>query len=120
MVIEGGQVIDRILSGMDWMIGEGVRIMSMSLGLRGYSPAFQAVIDALRAANVLPVIAVGNEGPNTSRSPGNYANVLSVGAVGANDEVPDFSSSQQFVSSDSPLCPNIVAPGVRRPRPIAA
>jgi subtilisin len=112
MVIEGGQVIDRILSGMDWMIGEGVRIMSMSMGLRGYSPAFQAVIDALRAANVLPVIAVGNEGPNTSRSPGNYANVLSVGAVGENDEVPDFSSSQQFVRSDSPLCPDIVAPGV--------
>ena len=82
MVIEGGQVIDRILAGMDWLIGEGVHIMSMSLGLRGFTPAFQAVIDALRAANVLPVIAVGNEGPNTSRSPGNYANVLSVGRDG--------------------------------------
>jgi subtilisin len=112
MVIEGGQVIDRILGGMDWVIGEGARIMSMSLGLRGFTPAFQAVIDALRAANVLPVIAVGNEGPNTSRSPGNYVNVLSVGAIGSDDQVADFSSSQQFNRPSNPLCPDVVAPGV--------
>jgi subtilisin len=112
MVIEGGQVIDRILAGMDWVIGEGVRIMSMSLGLRGYTPAFQSVIDALRAANVLPVIAVGNEGPLTSRSPGNYANVLSIGAIDSNDQVADFSSSQQFDRPVNPLCPSVVAPGV--------
>ncbi|SEB76431.1 Subtilase family protein [Rhizobiales bacterium GAS188] len=81
MVIEGGQTIDRILSGMDWMVEQGCHILSMSLGLRGYTPAFQTVIDSLRAAGVLPVIAVGNEGPLTSRSPGNYANVVSIGAA---------------------------------------
>ena len=81
MVIEGGQVIDRILAGMDWVIGEGAQILSMSLGLRGFTPAFQTVVTALRNANVLPVIAVGNEGPNTSRSPGNYDTVLAVGAM---------------------------------------
>jgi subtilisin family serine protease len=112
MVIEGGQVIDRILAGMDWIVGEGVRVMSMSLGLRGFTPAFQTVIDALRAANVLPVIAVGNEGPNTSRSPGNYANVLSVGAMDANDKVADFSGSQQFNRPIDPLTPDLVGPGV--------
>jgi subtilisin family serine protease len=112
MVIEGGQVIDRILAGMDWVIGEGVRIMSMSLGLRGFTPAFQTVIDALRAANVLPVIAVGNEGPNTSRSPGNYANVLAVGAMDARGQVADFSGSEQFARTVNPLCPALVAPGV--------
>jgi subtilisin family serine protease len=112
MVIEGGQVIDRILGGMDWVIGEGVRILSMSLGLRGYTPAFQAIVDALRRANVLPVIAVGNEYPNTSRSPGNYANVLSVGAMDASDKVADFSGSQRFNRVDDPLVPDVVAPGV--------
>jgi subtilisin family serine protease len=112
MVIEGGQVIDRILAGMDWVIGEGVRIMSMSLGLRGFTPAFQTVIDALRAANVLPVIAVGNEGPANSRSPGNYANVLSVGAMDVADQVADFSCSQSFDRPVNPLCPALVAPGV--------
>jgi subtilisin len=112
MVIEGGQVVDRILAGMDWLIGEGVHIMSMSLGLRGFTPAFQAVIDALRAANVLPVIAVGNEGPNTSRSPGNYANVLSIGAMNTGNRVADFSGSQRFNRPINPLCPALVAPGV--------
>jgi subtilisin len=84
----------------------------MSLGLRGFTPAFQTVIDALRAANVLPVIAVGNEGPNTSRSPGNYANVLSVGAMDSNGQVADFSGSEQFGRPVNPLCPALVAPGV--------
>ena len=112
MVIEGGQVIERILAGLDWIIGEGVHILSMSLGLRGFTPAFQTVVDSLRAANVLPVFAVGNEGPNTSRSPGNYANVLSVGAMDSNDDVADFSGSQQFNRPTNPLCPGLVAPGV--------
>jgi subtilisin len=112
MVIEGGQVIDRILAGLEWIVGQGARILSMSLGLRGYTPAFQVVIDALRSANVLPVIAVGNEYANSSRSPGNYANVLSIGAMDENDTVADFSSSQKFDRPADPLVPELVAPGV--------
>jgi subtilisin family serine protease len=44
---------------------------------------------------VLVVCSVGNEGPGTSRSPGNYAEVLCVGASDAEDNVADFSSSQR-------------------------
>lgn len=112
MVIEGGQVIDRILGGMDWVIERKCPILSMSLGLRGYTPAFQIIVDALRNANVLPVIAVGNEYANTSRSPGNYANVLSVGAMNAANRVADFSGSQRFDRPDDALVPDLVAPGV--------
>jgi subtilisin len=112
MVIEGGQVIDRILAGMEWMVGQQVRILSMSLGLRGFEPSFQVVVDALRAANVLPVFAVGNEFANSSRSPGNYANVLSIGAMDSSNRIPDFSSSQLFGRPIKPLVPDLVAPGV--------
>lgn len=112
MVIEGGQVIDRILAGMDWVVGQNAKILSMSLGLRGFTPAFQALTDALRNAGVLPIFAVGNEGPMSSRSPGNYSNVLSVGAMDNADAVADFSSSQKFVRPDDPLVPDVVAPGV--------
>ncbi len=112
MVIEGGQVIDRILGGMDWIVAEGARILSMSLGLRGYTPAFEVLIGALRTANVLPVIAVGNEFANSSRSPGNYDNVLSIGAMDAANKVADFSSSQRFNRTNDPLVPDLVAPGV--------
>lgn len=113
MVIEGGNVIARILAGMDWAVGQGVQILSMSLGLRGFTPAFQTLSRILRARGVLPVFAVGNEGPGTSRSPGNYGEVLSVGASDQRDNVANFSSSQRFARLDDPLVPDIVAPGVK-------
>lgn len=112
MVIEGGQVIDRILAGMEWIVEQNARVLSMSLGLRGFTSAFQVVIDALRRNDVLPVIAVGNEGPRTSRSPGNYDNVLSVGALDSTNVVADFSGSQSFDRPNDALVPDIVAPGV--------
>ena len=112
MVIEGGQVIDRIIGGLEWIVGQDVRILSLSLGLRGFTTAFQAAIDALRRNNILPVCAVGNEFALTSRSPGNYDNVLSVGAIDRNDLVANFSSSQTFDRPTDPLVPDIVAPGV--------
>jgi subtilisin len=112
LVIEGGQVIDRVIAGMEWIVEKQVRIMSMSLGLQGFTPAFQELIDALRRNNVLPVIAAGNEGPDTSRSPGNYDNVLSIGACAQDDTVADFSSSQTFDRPNDPLVPDLVAPGV--------
>jgi len=112
LVIEGGEVVARILGGMEWIVEKEIRILSMSLGLRGFTPAFQSIVDALRANNVLPIFAAGNEGVNTSRSPGNYANVLSIGATASDDTVPDFSSSEQFNRPDNPLIPDLVAPGV--------
>lgn len=111
MVIEGGDVVARILGGMDWAVGEGVRVLSMSLGLRGIVNDFLAIVDVLRANRVLPVIAIGNEGPGTSRSPGNYPRALSVGACDEQGQVVDFSSSQRFVRRSQPLVPDIVAPG---------
>ena len=112
MVIEGGNVIARILAGMDWTVGQGVQILSMSLGLRGYTPAFLMLSRLLRSRGILPVFAVGNEGPGTSRSPGNYVEVLSVGACDARDTVADFSGSQLFARTGDPIAPDLVAPGV--------
>lgn len=112
IVIEGGNATARILAGMDWVIGQGATILSMSLGFRGFQEDFLAVTQTLRERGILPVFAVGNEGPGTSRSPGNYAEALSVGAMDANDQVADFSGSQRFDRPDNPLVPDLVAPGV--------
>jgi len=111
LVIEGGNVIARILGGMDWIVGLGAKILSMSLGLRGYQEDFLPVTQVLRERGVLPVFAVGNEGPGTSRSPGNYPEALSVGASDELDHVADFSSSQRFQRPKEPLVPDLVAPG---------
>jgi subtilisin family serine protease len=112
IVIEGGNVIARILAGMDWVVGEGAKILSMSLGLRGFHEDFLPLIQAIRNRGILPVIAVGNEGPGTSRSAGNYDIVLSVGAGGEDERVADFSSSQKFDRTVDPFVPDLVAPGV--------
>lgn len=58
------------------------------------------------------MFAVGNEGPGTSRSPGNYPEALSVGASDDDGVVADFSSSQRFRRGRDPIVPDLVAPGV--------
>jgi subtilisin len=112
VVIEGGDVVARVLGGMDWAIGAGIRILSMSLGFRGFLNDFLPLTRRIRERGVLPVFAVGNEGPGTSRSPGNYPEALSVGAVDESGAIPLFSSSQGFQRSNQPIVPDLVAPGV--------
>jgi subtilisin len=112
MVIEGGAVVARILGGMDWAVSQKVNILSMSVGIRGLVTDFLPIVDILRSNEILPVIAVGNEGPGTSRSPGNYPKALSVGAHDKQLEVADFSSSQRFVRKSQHVVPDVVAPGV--------
>jgi subtilisin family serine protease len=112
LVIEGGNVVARVLGGLDWAIGNGVRIISMSLGFRGWWEDFIPIFQIIRSHGILPVIAVGNEGPGTSRSPGNYPTALSVGAEDETPVVASFSSSQTFARTDDALVPDLVAPGV--------
>jgi subtilisin family serine protease len=115
IVIEGGNVVARVLGGMDWSVGQGVRILSMSLGFPGYWDDFVELTKLLRARGILPVFAVGNEGPGESRSPGNYAEALSVGAHNRSNEVAYFSSSQRFDRKRDAIVPDLVAPGVAIP-----
>ncbi len=109
-VIERTDVTASVLGGMDWAIDQGVRIMSMSLGLANFG-AFIPLAQQLRSLGILPIMAVGNEGPNTSRMPGNQPEALSVGAMNKNGGVPLFSSSQRFLRPDDPIVPDLVAPG---------
>lgn len=110
-VIEGGDVLMRILAGMEWALEQGAQVLNMSLGIRGYTPFFVDVTRALRRNNCLPVIAIGNDYAGTTRSPGNYPESLSVGAMDDDDRVPAFSSSGRFQNPPHDE-PNVVAPGV--------
>lgn len=112
MVIEGGNVIARVLSGMNWAVGQRARVLSMSLGVIGTGGGLRVVTRILRASGMLPVIAIGNEGPLSSRYPGNYPEALSVGACDADERVADFSSSQRFRRRVDPIVPDLVGPGV--------
>ena len=112
MVIEGGDAVARVLAGMDWALGLGARVLSLSLGFRGWWPDFLVLTRILRQKGMLPVFAVGNEEAGSSRSPGNYPEALSVGACDGAGRVPEFSSSQRFRRKQDPIVPDMVAPGV--------
>jgi subtilisin family serine protease len=112
LVIEGGNALLRVLSGLEWLLEEKAQVLSLSLGFRGFTPFFRAITVRLREQGMLPVFAIGNEGPGTSRSPGNYSEALSVGAVDTRRRMAWFSSSIIFNRPDEPRQPNVVAPGV--------
>lgn len=111
-VIEGGDAIARVLGGMEWALQNGARVLNLSLGWPNYVDSFLSIVDALRANDCLPVIAAGNEGEGSTRSPGNYVQALSVGAAGPTSRVPEFSGSEIMVRDVDSIVPDIVAPGV--------
>jgi len=111
VVVDGGNIIARMLSGLDWALSQDVKIINLSIGVQGFRNDFIELIRIIRSKNILPVIAVGNEGPGASRSPGNYAEALSVGSMGRNKMVLNSSSSEDFPRIADPIVPDLVAPG---------
>lgn len=109
VIIEGGLAQVRIIAGMEWAIQKKVRILNVSLGIRGFTEDFHLLTRRMRDLGVLPVFAVGNEGVGTSRAPGNYDEALSVGASDENGAVPLFSSSDEIEAGR--MVPDLVAPG---------
>ncbi len=110
-VIEGGDTVARVLAGMDWILENGANIINLSLGWPTYTDGFLMIMDALRKNQCLPVVAAGNEGEGSTRSPGNYMASLSVGAFSKNNTIPWFSSSEIMKSPLAHIVPDIVGPG---------
>src|SRR5207237_9357965 len=94
-VIEYADPLVQILAGMDWALGQGVRVLSSSLGIKGYNPFLVTVMDRMRAAGILPIVAVANDGAapgHPTRSPANYPNSVAVAAVDNDGQVAYFPS----------------------------
>ncbi|MCB1164446.1 S8 family peptidase [bacterium] len=78
---------------------------------------FHATVDAWRAAGILPVFCLGNEGPSagSTRPPGNYDNTIGVGATTSADAIWTFSSRGPSPSGaafpDDLRKPDLSAPG---------
>lgn len=89
-----------------------ISIINMSAGIPGYNASMKPAVGLARRMGVLPVIAIGNEGPHTSRSPGNYTEVLSIGASSRDGKVASFSGGGSMVpDAQSYDVPDLVAPG---------
>ena len=92
----------------------GISVVNISAGIIGWEPRIKPGIRALLDTYILPVVAVGNEGSDTSRSPGNYTEVLSIGAANKRGRVWSGSGSATMVPDLMRYTiPDAVAPGER-------
>lgn len=122
----GSGYLSDIAAGVDWAVGNGADVISMSLGGQGQpnSPndgktALDIIVDAAVDHGVVVVVAAGNEGPGTGivGTPAESENVISVGASDdkntftvSDDTVADFSC--RGPSAFGRFDPEVVAPGV--------
>ncbi|NLF30250.1 MAG: S8 family serine peptidase [Planctomycetes bacterium] len=117
----------QILAGMEWAITEGADIISMSLGgLRLTADVLDTYTRAIINANRLGipvVVAVGNEGSQTTGAPGNDYFAFTVGATDSDDRPAGFSGGRTQIIQTSryiepqylPIVyskPEVTAPGV--------
>ena len=121
--------LSRILIALDWLLSqfesrrsqEEPIIINMSLGfrpeylseseqdtLKGVKNLISALVEDY---SILPIIAIGNDGPGNMRAPGYFPEPLSVGAVDFNHKPADFSGGG-FSTIDGKAQPDIVGYGV--------
>lgn len=120
----GSGTFSQVLAGMQWATDQAdVDIIQMSLGADGTYDAYIEPVRAANAAGKVVVASVGNNGENTSGSPANVYDALSVGAVDTAESVATFSGSETLdrdAAWDNPPAdwpreydvPVVVAPGV--------
>jgi subtilisin family serine protease len=113
-MIPGGQgTMSNFILAMEWVaVQPDISILNMSAGIPGYRPGMQYTIEIIENFGVLTVIATRNEGVNSTRSPGNYVEPISVGASTRDDRVASFSGGADLVVDNvSYTVPDLVAPG---------
>jgi serine protease AprX len=111
----GGQCSDSaIIQGIDFGVAQGADVESLSLGGPGDNGTSAIAQECNWAVNqgVVVCVAAGNDGPSccTIGTPGDAANVITVGASDKSDALADFSS--RGPTTDDRTKPDIVAPGV--------
>jgi subtilisin family serine protease len=113
MLPKGRGNLSDFLLALEWTGQQpDVQIVNMSAGIPGYVPEMLTAVAGLLSVGVLPVFAIGNEGRNKTRSPGNYAEALSVGASNARSRVASFSGGGAIVTDNHrTILPDLVAPG---------
>ncbi len=113
MLPQGVGKLSNFILALEWAAQRPeVQIVNMSAGLPGYLPEMREAVADLLSVGVLFICATGNEGRNRTRSPGNYIEALSVGAVDSRGRVASFSSSGILVADHHQyIVPDLVAPG---------
>ena len=124
---EEGGTDAQVLAGIDWAVETGVDVISLSLGGLVMDvetpPTYTEAILTCIERGIPVVAAIGNEGQQTTGSPGNDLFALSVGATDPRSRVAGFSGGRTQIIRESdyidpkylPLPyskPDLSAPGV--------
>ncbi|MEM3505014.1 MAG: S8 family serine peptidase [Archaeoglobaceae archaeon] len=102
-----------IIQGIEYAVGNGADIISMSLGSESTSgeDPLSLACDAAVEKGVIVVAAAGNDGDYYKiSSPGSAKKVITVGATNKTDRIAPFSSRGPTL--DHRVKPEVVAPGV--------
>jgi thermitase len=81
-----------ISNGINWAVGNGAKVINMSLGQRTSSRTLEAAVKNAWNQGVVIVAAAGNGGNQTKIYPGAYTNVIAVAATDNNDLKASFST----------------------------
>lgn len=92
-VIDQGHIYARILAGLEWMLGQPVRVVSLAIGLPTRTPVLEAMLERLRARDILVIVPSGNGGTGVTYTPGWSPHVLTIGATDENGLPAEYSAS---------------------------
>lgn len=92
-----------IVEGIYYAVDNGADIINLSLGSESNDLAISEAIDYAYENEVFVVAASGNDGTNVPIYPAALPNVISVGSIGENSTISDFSSFGESI--------DLVAPG---------
>jgi subtilisin family serine protease len=102
---EEGGTDAQVLAGIDWAVETGVDVISLSLGGLVMDaetpPTYTEAILSCIEAGIPVVITIGNEGQQTTGSPGNDLFALSVGATDPHARVAGFSGGRTHIIRES-------------------
>lgn len=114
--IEDGNIVARLSVGLDWLIGQGARVIVAAVGIVPPSQALAALLDLCAASDILVVCPIGNGGAGRGLFPATLPSVLSVGACDHSGRVLGLSGSlMQAYSPSRPAAPIVLAPGLDVP-----
>ncbi len=89
---EGNGGYSNLISGINWAVENGARIINLSLAGSYYSESLRnAIINAVDSG-ITVIAAAGNNGTTPVLYPAKYPEVISVGAVGPEKEIAPYSN----------------------------
>lgn len=102
---EGLGTASRVSSGMRWAVGQGARVINLSLGTRSWSRVLEDAVRDAAAAGALVIVAAGNDGDRYSVDfPADVPGAVAVTALGLRGRRAPFGNGNRTSA--------VAAPGV--------